>query len=125
MTMFYSGKQGTDVWILQLWLNMAILPSPRLRLDGVLGKTTEDAIRIFQEQCGMEPTGAMDEPTWAALGEALSRPPPPHVAKFLEELGTLNDFVRHVKELEAQTSSTSELVEKLLEFDQRRVGDDI
>lgn len=40
---------------------------PRINPDGVFGKETTDALRIFQRQMGLAPTGTADFATWNAL----------------------------------------------------------
>ncbi len=40
---------------------------PRINPDGVFGRETTDALRIFQRQMGLAPTGTADFATWNAL----------------------------------------------------------
>lgn len=40
---------------------------PRINPDGVFGRETTEALRIFQRQMGLAPTGTADFATWNAL----------------------------------------------------------
>ncbi len=60
---------------------------PRIYPDGIYGEETENAIRIFQDQSGLQPTGRADYDTWVRLRErylSLSdkNSPPLRVAVF-------------------------------------------
>jgi len=44
-------------------------------IDGRTGTNFANAVRAFQERNELKPTGELDGPTWAALGE-ISRDPP-------------------------------------------------
>ena len=43
---------------------------PEEVIDGVFGNKTEDAVKAFQAQVGLESTGTIDEKTWSALVDA-------------------------------------------------------
>ncbi len=55
---------------------LSVLLGLRLPLDGVLGATTQMALRRFQGQAGVSQTGTLDAPTVAALAKAIGHPPP-------------------------------------------------
>ena len=55
---------------------LSVVLGLRLPLDGVLGGTTQAAVRRFQAQAGMAQTGALDSPTVAALAKAIGHAPP-------------------------------------------------
>ena len=40
---------------------------PHISIDGVAGEETTEAIRLFQSQNGLQPTGKADPATWEAL----------------------------------------------------------
>lgn len=42
---------------------------PRVYPDGIYGEETENAVRIFQEQSGLEPTGRVNYETWVRIRE--------------------------------------------------------
>lgn len=43
---------------------------PLLSVDGVYGPETTEAVRVFQELYGLEPTGKVDKATWDTLYKA-------------------------------------------------------
>jgi hypothetical protein len=55
---------------------LSVLLGLRLPLDGVLGATTQMAVRRFQTQAGVPQTGALDEATLQALSKAIGHPAP-------------------------------------------------
>lgn len=58
------GNRGVDVKAIQGFLMHHGAP---LRVDGVFGATTHDAVRTFQAGAGLAVSGHVDEATWAAL----------------------------------------------------------
>ena len=56
--------------------SLSVLLGLRLPLDGVLGATTQMAIRRFQTQSGLPQSGALDETTVLALAKAIGHPAP-------------------------------------------------
>ena len=61
------GSQGESVHLLQKILNMAILPSPHLREDGIFGSCTELAVIHFQAAHNLVVDGIVGPNTWAAM----------------------------------------------------------
>ncbi len=55
---------------------LSVVLGLRLPLDGVLGGTTQAAVRRFQAHAGMAQTGALDPATVAALARAIGHAPP-------------------------------------------------
>ncbi len=55
---------------------LSVVLGLRLPLDGVLGGTTQMAVRRFQTQAGLPQTGALDETTVLALAKAVGHPAP-------------------------------------------------
>ena len=55
---------------------LSVLLGLRLPLDGVLGATTQMAVRRFQAQAGLPQSGSLDEATVAGLAKAIGHPPP-------------------------------------------------
>ena len=62
------GADGELVVALQRTLNARIKPSPGIGTDGDFGPETEGAVKKFQTQEGLKPTGIVDADTWKALG---------------------------------------------------------
>jgi chromosome segregation ATPase len=58
------GGSGGDVPILQKALNSQ---GEHLTVDGIFGRQTEEAVKAFQAQRGLESTGEVDSGTWSAL----------------------------------------------------------
>lgn len=70
MEILRSGDSGAIVQILQLGLSRAgIDPGP---MDGVLGTETQNALRAFQRQWGILPSGVVGPRTWQALHPYLT-----------------------------------------------------
>lgn len=61
-------EYGHSVEALQQALNERLDPSPGLNVDGDYGPFTESAVRRFQEEAGLDPTGQADDATREALG---------------------------------------------------------
>jgi len=82
------GAQGELVIALQRTLNARITPSPGIGVDGDFGPETEGAVKRFQRQVGLEPTGVVDANTWKSLGPLLmeDQPPPEPAVVNAEEL---------------------------------------
>ena len=60
------GSRGSGIRFLQSLLARAnYYPGP---IDGIYGSATERAVRAFQRDNNITPTGIVDESTWAALG---------------------------------------------------------
>ena len=59
-----------DVKTLQMWLSALHCAGeniPAVTPTGHYNKTTADAVRAFQREHGIEPTGAVDKTTWDRL----------------------------------------------------------
>ena len=70
-----QGDTGVEVRELQYFL--AFIGNfndyiPRLRIDGVFGPATENAVRAFQSAYGFEPTGSVTPPLWDAIYSAYT-----------------------------------------------------
>jgi len=65
------GATGDLVTALQRTLNARITPPPKIGTDGDFGPETEDAVKRFQAQKKLEPTGVVDAATWKALGPLM------------------------------------------------------
>ena len=77
------GSRGEDVRIMQTYLNAlsSVYPSiPRITADGIFGTQTENAVRAFQRQFGLNPDGIIGVITWNAIVAQYNRlpvsPPP-------------------------------------------------
>lgn len=65
-----KGARGSKVKTLQIRLGLkGHAPGP---VDGVFGPRTLAAVSDFQQAVGLEPTGVVDEETWAILGREWS-----------------------------------------------------
>ncbi|TWT93468.1 D-alanyl-D-alanine carboxypeptidase precursor [Botrimarina colliarenosi] len=84
------GQEDPLVEPLQRTLNERLDPSPDLSVDGDYGPNTEKAVRAFQKQVGLEPTGEVDGKFWKELGPLLLEdkpaPPPSEAMKDLAPL---------------------------------------
>jgi len=88
------GIIGLDVLDLQQRLRaLGYDPGP---IDGIFGPLTERALRRYQEDRSLEPTGKLDEATAATLGRAAGEEPePPSGDRQLEEaLAILREQLR-------------------------------
>jgi D-alanyl-D-alanine carboxypeptidase (penicillin-binding protein 5/6) len=70
------GSDGELVVALQRTLNERLKPSPNIGTDGDFGPETEGAVKKFQSQVKLEPTGVVDAPTWRALGPLVMEEKP-------------------------------------------------
>src|SRR6267142_5955900 len=61
--------KGPEVKKLQLLLNSALTPPPRLVLDGFFGAGTQEAVARFQRIHHLRPDGVVGPTTWNALGQ--------------------------------------------------------
>ena len=64
------GQQGDDVRNLQRLINRAADKNsfiPRVTEDGEFGSSTENAVRIIQENSGLDPSGVVGPTTWEAI----------------------------------------------------------
>jgi hypothetical protein len=113
-----QGARGPKVKFLQIRLNASGLATQKLDVDGVFGSRTKAAVQSFQTKHGLIADGVVGPKTWRALGlEAAKRAAPPNVQKFVHQLGTVDDFVGHVRKLEASTpSSKADLMLNLRDF---------
>jgi uncharacterized protein (TIGR02594 family) len=68
MTILRKGDHGIQVRKLQLLLNSSLVPPPHLKVDGVLGARTEEAVRSFQASKGLSVDGVVGSRTLLALG---------------------------------------------------------
>lgn len=69
--MAYDSRE--DVYELQLWLRRIARDSdtiPTLIPDGIYGSDTESAVRTFQSENGILPTGVVNFETWNAIKAA-------------------------------------------------------
>lgn len=83
-------------------------------IDGSMGKLTRDAVKGFQEAHGLTPTGEMDAPTKAALGD----PGAPTVTVTVSDEGPFQDAIPHDPDKQAKldrlgyTSAVEALAER-------------
>lgn len=66
------GSQGEPVRTIQRQLNAISnnFPAvPKVRVDGVYGATTEEAVRTFQDVFNLPPIGIVDYPTWYKISD--------------------------------------------------------
>ncbi|MBC9783948.1 peptidoglycan-binding protein [Heliobacterium chlorum] len=81
-----EGATGEDVQRLQRLLDAAGYP---VTVTGVFDQATLNALRTFQSEVGINPTGRADLETWLALGEPcgdLPRPPRHRITRVFEGL---------------------------------------
>lgn len=65
MNVLKIGSRGQDVRSLQAALSLCV--------DGIFGKITEEAVKNFQHDSGLNPDGIVGPKTWAALGDLRPR----------------------------------------------------
>lgn len=70
------GSDGELVIALQRTLNARIKGSPGIGTDGDFGPETEGAVKRFQTQEGLKPTGVVEGDTWKALGPLIMEDQP-------------------------------------------------
>ncbi|MFO0788582.1 MAG: serine hydrolase [Pirellulales bacterium] len=75
-TTLQIGAEGDLVAALQRTLNARITPAPGIGADGDFGPETEGAVKKFQKQKNLEPTGIVDAATWKALGPLVMEDEP-------------------------------------------------
>ncbi|HPG62686.1 MAG TPA: peptidoglycan-binding domain-containing protein [Casimicrobium sp.] len=66
------GSNGPRVSALQSKLNSTLVPSPNLKVDGIFGMKTAQAVRAFQQRRGLVVDGIVGPKTAAALGLGAS-----------------------------------------------------
>ncbi len=113
-----KGSKGRLVRFLQIVLNRRFDPKSKLLAEGIFGFRTEAATKKFQVKHDLTVDGVVGPRTWAALKAPATHPycSDLHVTKFIARLGAVDGFVRHVRDLEGQTSSKSELFDQLSDF---------
>ncbi len=70
------GANGDMVVALQRTLNARLKPLPGIGTDGDFGPETESAVKKFQVQEKLEPTGIVNDKTWKALGPLVMEEEP-------------------------------------------------
>lgn len=110
------GSMGKPVKYLQIVLNTRITPSPRLRIDGVFGPRTQNAVVVFQRATHLEPDGIVGPLTWRALKTPVAPRGSASVGKFLGEMGTMEDFVKHVADEERRHPDWAATLGTLMRF---------
>ncbi|MEX0285127.1 MAG: peptidoglycan-binding protein [Paracoccaceae bacterium] len=120
-TVVKRGERGQLVLQAQLLLNAHLAEKDKLQVDGVFGPKTEAALKRFQKQAKLEVDGLLGPKT---LAELTKRPLPEQAAlkKFYGSLGSIGDFVNHLRELEMTSSGIHETVGKLKGFSKTRGG---
>jgi len=68
MSNLRRGSRGPEVVLLQQKLNEQLFPSHNLTDDGIFGRLTQEAVRAFQRQAGLDRDGVVGPITRAALG---------------------------------------------------------
>lgn len=67
---FRRGSRGRSVYAIQRDLNRISqnFPAiPKLKIDGIYGPNTENAVRVFQSVFGLEPDGIVGRNTWYTI----------------------------------------------------------
>lgn len=67
------GNRGTDVRSVQYYLNFIGFFNdrlPQIKVDGIFGPATENAVRAFQREYGLTVDGVVGRGTWYALQDA-------------------------------------------------------
>ena len=75
-TTLQIGSSGDLVAAMQRTLNARMKPSPGIGSDGDFGPETEGAVKRFQTQEKLKPTGIVDDKTWKALGPLIMEDEP-------------------------------------------------
>lgn len=107
--------RGRRIRFLQIALNTHLNHSPKLRPDGVFGHRTLDRVKVFQKYAGLAEDGIVGPLTWGQL-QRPARPPSPGLKKFYNEVGTVSDFVSHVRTLEGVHRTQEEVFQALTTF---------
>lgn len=106
-----EGMSGTPIQLLQYYLNILAYFNPALNTvtsDGVFGRETLNAVKVFQEEYGLPITGIVDRRSWNKLteiyGEILDMLPEDYAREkaklfpgYIITLGTRNDDVRDLQ----------------------------
>ena len=79
------GATGKTVEDLQRTLNARLKPSPELAIDGDFGPNTQAALRQFQNDRELAPTGTTDPVTWNALGPLVSEDAPQRPPEIINQ----------------------------------------
>jgi uncharacterized protein (TIGR02594 family) len=69
MSVLRKGVRNRAVKSLQLLLNGALKPSPKLKPDGDFGQRTHDTVVRFQRERRLPADGVVGPQTWVALGQ--------------------------------------------------------
>ncbi|MEZ6138532.1 MAG: TIGR02594 family protein [Pirellulaceae bacterium] len=75
MSLLRRGSRGSEVRRLQSALNAKLQPSPNLQVDGIFGRNTETAVRLYQANNGLTVDGVVGPQTWGSLSGAPATPP--------------------------------------------------
>lgn len=67
MTTNKNNSQVTELQKMLRAVSYSYSNIPRINPDGIFGKETTEALRIFQRQMGIAPTGEADFTTWKVL----------------------------------------------------------
>ncbi len=100
------GEQGPTVRLLQRLLKERGLFAGAI--DGVYGRSTERAVRQFQQQRGLAVTGIVNRATWEALGVRCAQEPRPPVGTPIDT--KVGRGLRHILYTNKRTYSRGETV---------------
>ena len=100
------GDHGPDVQELQHLLGLA---DHRTTIDGLFGRLTEEAVKAFQEERGLEVDGVVGVETWAALRD---EPPPTERAPAYPFVQARNYHSARTRPIRAVVLHTMEAAEK-------------
>ena len=100
------GDHGPEVQELQHRLGLA---DHRTTIDGVFGRFTEEAVKAFQEERGLEVDGIVGAATWAALRD---EPPPTERAPAYPFVQARNYHAGRERPIRAVVLHTMEATEK-------------
>jgi len=118
------GSRGGEIRFLQIVLNTHLQHRPKLKtdqplfklkVDGIFGNKTERMVRDYQKFAGLKIDGIVGPQTWKSLLER-AEPPRPNLKKFRTQLGTVSDFIQHVRRLEANHPNPQALFTSLSDF---------
>lgn len=94
------GSSDNNVKSLQIYLNRISRNYPAIpkipEADGVFGIATEEAVRVFQQVFGLNPTGVVDEATWYKITYIYTSVK--HIAELNSEGVRLEDIPRQYVE---------------------------